>query len=121
MTRAIIAENAMSVAAHRRGKWRHRLTRGCERSARQRRLEDLLRSECEEEHHADVIHPEVQRMRDPVVAAEIEIGPHHGRDGPSKKQQRVVKDEASDLGTRVGHHTRQERSARAIVPAPAGE
>ena len=100
-----VDEGRRDHAAHRRGERRHRLTRGRERSARQRRLEDLLRRQCEEEHHADVIHPEVQRMRQPVVAAEIKIGPHHGRDGPGKKQQRVVKDEASEPGTRVGHQS----------------
>ena len=46
-----------------------------------------------------------QRTRHPVVAAVIEIGPDHGRDGPGKKQQRVVKDEAKESGTRMGHQS----------------
>ena len=100
-----VDEGRRDHAAHCRGERRHRLTRGCERSAWQCRLEDLFRRQREEEHHADVIHPEVQRMRHPVIADEIKIGPHHGRDGPGKKQQRIVKNEASEIGTRMGHQS----------------
>jgi hypothetical protein len=69
--RAIIAENAMSVAhgmAHPR-------VRLCGPRLR------------EEEHHADVVYPEVQRVGDAVVRSEIEVRPHHGDHGADQQEQ----------------------------------
>ena len=54
-------------ASNSGGEWRERTTRRRQRTARQCRFEDLLRGECEEEHHANVVHPEVQWVGDCVV------------------------------------------------------
>ena len=68
-------------AANGGGQRRERTPRGREGAARQRRLEDLLRGEREEEDHADVVYDEMQRMRDAVIAARVHVCPHHRNGG----------------------------------------
>src|SRR5215204_2162691 len=67
------------------------------------RLEDLLGSEREEEHHADVVHDEVQRMRDALIATGVDVCPDDGGGGPGKQQQRIVEAETSKAGSRRVH------------------
>jgi len=47
-------------------------TWGRECASRQRRLEDHLRGKCKKEDHADIVHDEVQRMGDAVIAADVD-------------------------------------------------
>ena len=75
----------------RGGERRQRPSRGGQRSAGQRRFEDLLRGERKEEHHADVVDPEMQRVGDGVVAREIDVRPDNRCGRSYEQQQRVVR------------------------------
>jgi hypothetical protein len=66
----------------------------------------------EEEHHPDIVDPQVEWMRDIVLAPEVKIRPDHRCRGAREQQQRVVEDEADGPGARVGHGLSEEPPMR---------
>ena len=86
-------ERGRDHATDRGGKRRHRWTRGSERppgNVASNTSSPPVRRRTPCRRHS----PEIQWMRQAVVAAEMQIGPRHGHERPEKKQQRVVEDEA---------------------------
>ena len=73
-----------------------RLARRLERAAGQRGLDDLLHRQREEEHHADVVDGEMQRVREALVAGVVDVRPDQPGDGAGREEQRVLDDEGPD-------------------------
>ena len=68
----------------------------------ERRLEDLLGRQREEEDHPDVVDPEVERVGGVFVAGRVQVGPRHGQDGADEEQDGVVENEPD--GASPGRH-----------------
>jgi hypothetical protein len=64
-----------------------------QRATRKRGFKYFLRRQGKKEHHRDVVHPEMQRVRCGVVTLQIKVRPDDSCGGPGEKQERVVEDE----------------------------
>jgi hypothetical protein len=99
-------------AAKGGGKWREGSPRRVERTAGQSGFEYFFRRECKEEHHADVVNPEMQWRCDMLVAFDVKIGPGHCRDRAGHEQQRIVDDEREEAADRPAGQPVQNESSR---------
>src|SRR5262245_58813936 len=71
--------------------YRHRrFSRRFERTTWQRRLENLLHRQREEEDHPDVVDDEVNRPRKKRIRRIVDVRPRETSNGPSNEQQRSV-------------------------------
>ena len=97
--------------SHRGGK-RHRGASGrMERPSRRRRLGHLLRRKREEEHHPDVVDEELNRVREAVVAAAIEVAPDERENRADDEQAGVV----DERFCRSEQFCRQRRGHRVLL------
>jgi hypothetical protein len=67
-----------------------------QRSARRRRLDDLLGREREEEDHADVVDEELEPVGDGVIAAGGGIRPDQGDQSAERQDERVLEREGNE-------------------------
>ena len=77
-------------AADRRDQRHRGAARRMQRTTRGRRLHDLLRRQSEEEDHPDIVHGEVEGVRDGLVAVSIDVRPDKREYRAEDEQARVV-------------------------------